>query len=582
LAAGAEAAKLSAAMTEDASKRARELATIRDTFESIWVAIVLAFVLRAFMFEAFVIPTGSMAPRLMGEHWDLRCPACGREYAYGVPKENTEYAAGPQSPKAVPSGARCPSCGWKYPADRAEFRHSGDRVLVLKYLYHFRDPQRWDVVVFKNPQDNRQNYIKRLIGLPGETVEIVHGDIFVSSQRGGPRAIQRKPRKAQEAMWQVVYDNDYPPVSRADFQPPQWAPDGPDEVWALDAYQGRRMHYRGGRPGRLRLHAPPHWFLPRYGYNPWPDERDALGRKPKRIDPERDVCTDLKLSAVMVPRSARATVVLQTTSFGKVFLGEVGADGRAALTCPALQDRPIRRRIEPFRIGQGRQIALTYVDFCATLWVDDEPVIRVMDNPKPSPYAWLTARMADGPVPPPELAIAASGGECELWHVKVMRDVYYTDSTLQKGRGRDWEGPRGDYARQINEAHDEGKLTAQAVRHRRVDLDADPPGPGWGTMGRPISLAKAPEDHDDPDLDEFFCLGDNSPQSLDGRGWLQAAPTLRLTDRRTGEFIYQLGTVPRYNMIGRALLVYWPAGFRIPGLDRFPIIPNVGQMRLIR
>ncbi len=67
-------------------KTRHELASIRDTVESISMAIVLALVLRAFVVEAFVIPTGSMAPRLMGEHWDLVCPACGYEYAFGGPR----------------------------------------------------------------------------------------------------------------------------------------------------------------------------------------------------------------------------------------------------------------------------------------------------------------------------------------------------------------------------------------------------------------------------------------------------------------------------------------------------------------
>jgi len=53
-------------MTAPADKAKRELTAARDTVESIWVAIVLAFVLRAFMFEAFVIPTSGPARRTLG------------------------------------------------------------------------------------------------------------------------------------------------------------------------------------------------------------------------------------------------------------------------------------------------------------------------------------------------------------------------------------------------------------------------------------------------------------------------------------------------------------------------------------
>ena len=55
---------------------------------------------------------------------------------------------------------------------------------------------------------------------------------------------------------------------------------------------------------------------------------------------------------------------------------------------------------------------------------------------------------------------------------------------------------------------------------------------------------------------------------------------MRLYDEEGG-FQYQLGTVPRYNIVGKAVLVYWPAGFRLPILN-WPIVPNVGRMRLIR
>ena len=52
-------------------------AAIRETIESVVIAFVLAFLFRTFEAEAFVIPTGSMAPTLMGRHKDYDCPKCG-------------------------------------------------------------------------------------------------------------------------------------------------------------------------------------------------------------------------------------------------------------------------------------------------------------------------------------------------------------------------------------------------------------------------------------------------------------------------------------------------------------------------
>src|SRR3984957_13511548 len=68
--------------------------TIRETVESIIVAFVLAFLFRTFEAEAFVIPTGSMAPTLQGRHKDLNCPKCGTHFTIGASDEvesETDY-----------------------------------------------------------------------------------------------------------------------------------------------------------------------------------------------------------------------------------------------------------------------------------------------------------------------------------------------------------------------------------------------------------------------------------------------------------------------------------------------------------
>jgi len=60
----------------------------RETIESIAVAVILAFLFRAFVAEAFVIPTGSMAPTLQGRHMDVTCSKCGCPYRTGASVEN--------------------------------------------------------------------------------------------------------------------------------------------------------------------------------------------------------------------------------------------------------------------------------------------------------------------------------------------------------------------------------------------------------------------------------------------------------------------------------------------------------------
>jgi hypothetical protein len=89
-------------------------------------------------------------------------------------------------------------------------------------------------------------------------------------------------------------------------------------------------------------------------------------------------------------------------------------------------------------------------------------------------------------------------------------------------------------------------------------------GGGRATQGNPFKLGK----------DEFFVLGDNSPNSEDGRWWSQPG-------RGNNGVFYKEGIVPRDYLVGKALFVYWPSGFRPSANFRFALIPNVGQMRFI-
>ena len=67
-----------------------EKENIKETIESILVAFILAFVFRAFVVEAFVIPSGSMAPTLLGAHMRYRCEECGYEFDVNYPSERSD------------------------------------------------------------------------------------------------------------------------------------------------------------------------------------------------------------------------------------------------------------------------------------------------------------------------------------------------------------------------------------------------------------------------------------------------------------------------------------------------------------
>lgn len=62
--------------------------------------------------------------------------------------------------------------------------HEGDRLIASRLAYVNDDPQRYDIIVFKYPDDENERYVKRVIGLPGETVQIVNGIVYVTKADG--------------------------------------------------------------------------------------------------------------------------------------------------------------------------------------------------------------------------------------------------------------------------------------------------------------------------------------------------------------------------------------------------------------
>lgn len=91
--------------------------------------------------------------------------------------------------------------------------HNGNYLLVNQLSYKFGQPQRGDVVVFKAPPEPSENYIKRIVGLPGETVELKNGQVVVynAEHRGGvvldedgyePDGVETQP-ESNETRWEL-------------------------------------------------------------------------------------------------------------------------------------------------------------------------------------------------------------------------------------------------------------------------------------------------------------------------------------------------------------------------------------------
>ena len=224
------------------AKRPANPYVVRETVESIIVAFILAFLFRAFVAEAFVIPTGSMAPTLMGAHKDTVCEHCGALYqSTASPEFDNENRNSLTDELAVAS--TCSICRATNAFDLAgQANHatfSGDRILVSKFDYLFHDPKRWDVLVFKFPEDARMNYIKRLVGLPGEFLHVEGGDVYTRLDPREPWQLARKPPDKALAMMQVVSDTKYQPQDLVERGwPSLWqaqpAAAAPNSAWKVE------------------------------------------------------------------------------------------------------------------------------------------------------------------------------------------------------------------------------------------------------------------------------------------------------------------------------------------------------------
>jgi signal peptidase I len=190
----------------------------REVIETIVFVVVLVLLLKLFVTEAFVIPTGSMAETLYGYQKIVTCPECGHEFPVN---SHDEVEPGQDKQYHQLSGCTCPNCrysisfplvpGATVPRYASPPNRTGDRVLVLKPLYHIRRPTRGDVVVFKYPKAPQENwiaanYIKRCMAFGGETLAIHRGELFVTQSLTYPEGDEQYPRPEDpKDLWETRY-----------------------------------------------------------------------------------------------------------------------------------------------------------------------------------------------------------------------------------------------------------------------------------------------------------------------------------------------------------------------------------------
>ena len=114
---------------------------LKDNLKTLLYALIIAVIIRSLIIQPFYIPSSSMEPNLLvGDRLFVT------KYSYGYSKHSFPF-----SPP------------------------------IFKNRFFFKEPERGDVIVFKTPADNRTDYIKRLVGLPGDKIQFIDSNLYLNS-----------------------------------------------------------------------------------------------------------------------------------------------------------------------------------------------------------------------------------------------------------------------------------------------------------------------------------------------------------------------------------------------------------------
>ncbi len=351
----------------------------RDNIEAITISIVTIVLFKYFVLEAYKIPTGSMQPTLMGN----------------------------------------PETG------------IFDRVIVDKLSYHFRDPERFEIAVFKYPLDSSKNFIKRIVGMPGEHLRIENGDLFVKKDGEDEEHVLRRSRAIQDAQLKLLETAN------------EWSADGAARKdWTIENRKtsDRVLAPCGSRTGSITF---PRTKTVRDGYL----DGYPLSIKSKISEREKNSgmygVSDLRMAAdVEVDASNRQvqfTIQEGDRRFRFVLPGPAApADETARIEAvgldPALgPNSTYAAPASPVRLKAGTEVSVEVQNLndLLTFRVDGADICT-LEIPK-------APKGAEGRV-----RIDVDSGEAAFDDLKVWRDIFYT-ATPGRQKVTSWYIPEGEY-----------------------------------------------------------------------------------------------------------------------------------------
>jgi len=392
------------------SSRAGAAQSIRGVVEPVLLLLIVGLFVRTWLLEGLVLPlviaSGSMAPGLLGPHRDVVCGDCGLRFPCGLEWEPLD------------GRARCPNC--RFADNRLGPRavQNGDRVLLSRCIPWRRMPRRWEPVALRLPDRAGMVVVKRVVGLPGESIQIREGDVYVDGR------IERKTLRQQRALAVLVHDTGHPATSDPTAAP-GWLPERPESRWRREV--GRfactpAMAARG-----------PDWLVYCHGRRP------AAAEGPLREEPIQD---DDPYDQGLPRREEEVAQVADLL----ISLQIERAVGQGRLLVRVHDgDRPWVLSIEPggdtcrFEVRCGQERVGTPMSAPAVFPVrrevstGDREFLGAADGRVVIARPMETRRPKED-MPSRPLAIGVEGLEVEIAELRVYRDVYYTTPAGYRAR----------------------------------------------------------------------------------------------------------------------------------------------------
>ena len=352
-----------------------------------------------------------MAPALAGRpHYRVVCADCGFPFACDA-----------QSPP-YRNLAVCPNCGYAENETPLDSWQSGNPVRIDRQAFLHRPPKRWEVVALASPDNEDYYNVKRVVGLPGETISIRRGDLYVNGE------VVRKSLAELEQLAIVVHDDRYRPTKTVTL-PARWQGASAGATWAKtsDGYACDATQSTG-EPDWLEYR---HWPCMA---SPLPRTREAAvldnDSYNQAVSRELDEVRDLLLRCRLEAQGSGA-LYLRLHDGREWMEAKLPMDGSDAILRRSGLELA-RCRFDPRILRQGATIEFALCDGQALLAIGGE---RVFEQVYEAPRGELASVTRPA-------GIGVAGMAAQVSELRVLRDVHYLDPL---GLGRAWsaEGPLG-------------------------------------------------------------------------------------------------------------------------------------------